>query len=441
MTLVFCMLACASSILASPIPAPLPSPAPFDFWSLFSSASPVKISVASQAVEGDASPAAPQADPNPSRENNPRRPVFIQVFDDPAPAPQFLQINNDFTPVTSTKIAPLFVELASPTFYGESTSTTTEIESTTTTTTTTAETSTSTTEDVTSTEATPPPPPVETPSPSPSETPSPSPSPEPEPSPAPQPAPSPPQSPVVRVLRPDDVGECERSIHLGITSIFETGSPKLDYTVCVNNNDGHGYSFGIVQFTTSTSGYQVYTEYKNILQQRSTPLDRFADALKSAAAAGPQWSGWNADSRLNGFCDTMQSLKNDDAWKQAQMNVQRKNYLDPAYDLAARYGVSAPLFRGQVYDATIQLGLGGAEEIMKAAMNRARWGTSEDEQRDALKRYLDARESHLRGIGGEYAKTTYRVKSYRYAVDRFTAFTDHADVLLNSSDQSVSVRC
>lgn len=62
--------------------------------------------------------------------------------------------------------------------------------------------------------------------------------------------------------------DCQTSLLLQLTNIYETSHPNFTYNVCVTLADGHGYSAGIIQFTTGTgSAQEVISDYSN----RSTP--------------------------------------------------------------------------------------------------------------------------------------------------------------------------
>ncbi|KAJ3094377.1 hypothetical protein HDU96_001712 [Phlyctochytrium bullatum] len=239
-----------------------------------------------------------------------------------------------------------------------------------------------------------------------------------------------------RPLTVAEVGECEKRIHLGITSIYETSSPRLNFGACSNINDGNGFSFGCVQFTTASSGLEVVQTYQRLVGG-STSLDRYIWGLDNARKVGRQYSGWGVTDGLDGFCEAVNALANDRRWQQAQLMVQESHYLNPAYEIAYRFGVTAPLFRGQIYDTCIQLGCGTAQSIMEG-MGRVDPGNEEGYMRN----YIRERENRLWGFGPAYPGTKYRLTSYTYAIDKgYLRFSDRVQVLDNGGYSVFDVTC
>ena len=65
---------------------------------------------------------------------------------------------------------------------------------------------------------------------------------------------------------PFNLSNCQIDLILQITSIYETSTPTFNYGICTSLADGHGYSAGIIQFTTGAGSailvIQKYTEFE-----------------------------------------------------------------------------------------------------------------------------------------------------------------------------------
>ncbi|KAI8846344.1 lysozyme-like domain-containing protein [Chytridium lagenaria] len=345
------------------------------------------------------------------RVNDGGQPLFVVVEEDnSSDAPQFIQVGEPGFQVITTA-APQFVVEQEPTFEVVNSPTQTSTDSP-------SETHSSEHDESQSTAQ-----------------PEPSAEPSPEPEPEPSPIPPPPPPPPTNVpLEPGQVSECEKTVHMGITSIYETSNPNLNYGACANINDGRGYSFGCVQFTTATSGLAVIRAYQNMVGG-PTPMDRYLPGLQNSNGK-VQWSGWGVTDGLDGFCDTVRSLAGDYHFQRAQRKVSDEQYLYPAYDLAYKHGVTTPLFRGQIYDTCIQLGCGTAQSILESMT------VDRNNEYASLEAFINAREWRLAGFGPAFPGTVYRLNSYRYALrNGHLRFTDHVRVLDNGGHSTFDVTC
>ncbi|KAJ3219076.1 hypothetical protein HDU67_002732 [Dinochytrium kinnereticum] len=352
------------------------------------------------------------------------KPIFVEVLDDEslaAPPPQFIQEGNPSFQV----IEPSFKEVT-----------------TTTTTTSTIEAPSSTDSPESTEEASAPPaetPAPEAPAPAP-ETPAPAPV-----APAPVPVPeerSPTKSPP-GALRPEQISKCETELHIRMTSVYETSKTELDFGMCGNINDGRGYSFGCVQFTTATSGLSVYRYYKRLVKEAYarkeldsdwTPMDRFEGPL-SRSNGKVSWSGEGEVWELGGFCDVVRNLANDPFFQEAQLHVSKTYYMDPAYELAYRHGVTSQLFRGQIYDTAIQLGPGTAQSILE------NMSVDPNNEAESLRQFMWAKQQRLPGFGPAFPGTQYRIDSYRRALDRGYLRFDDEVRFLDNSGREIGIKC
>jgi hypothetical protein len=94
------------------------------------------------------------------------------------------------------------------------------------------------------------------------------------------------------------LGNCQIHLLLQLTNIYETSNPHFDYGVCTQLADNHGYSAGIIQFTTGTgSAMQVIQHYTSKWNPNEfTPLNGSLEVL---------WKTIKKTGELNGNVDTL----------------------------------------------------------------------------------------------------------------------------------------
>ncbi|KAJ3094652.1 hypothetical protein HDU97_007731 [Phlyctochytrium planicorne] len=204
---------------------------------------------------------------------------------------------------------------------------------------------------------------------------------------------------------------CQYDIILKITSTFETGSQQLGFDNCGNWNDGQGISAGFIQFTTSSgAALAVVQTYLSVTSRSNPPIASFLGALQRAKQAGNggRVSGQGFMDGLWGFCDAWQEAARNDAeaFQNAQMTNQARDYLEPNRPIVQQYGLKTALAVGLMMDTGIQLGLDAVQTI---AAN-----SDGGNESDFIGSFLDAKARYLRKLGGAYAGTLYRVDSYRH---------------------------
>ncbi|KAJ3131787.1 hypothetical protein HK101_004678, partial [Irineochytrium annulatum] len=232
---------------------------------------------------------------------------------------------------------------------------------------------------------------------------------------------------------------CQYNLILQMTSTYETGSANLNYGACGNNNDGAGYSFGMVQFTTASTGYDVAAEYDSLYQNQygyGSKMGQYLGALKNSKSSG-RWgsSGWGNTDGLDGFCDAVKSLKDDPLWQKAQDDVEFKGYFEKINVMADWYGLTSPLLKGQLFDYNIQLG-DAVSLFKKVISNNGGDPNSHShgfaDEGAALQAFLWARLKKYDEMGGAFPGTAYRVKSYQHALDAgYLYFQDSIEYLDN----------
>ncbi|KAI8851569.1 lysozyme-like domain-containing protein [Chytridium lagenaria] len=253
----------------------------------------------------------------------------------------------------------------------------------------------------------------------------PAPAPAPTPAPAPAPVPAPPQpappqnSPPTGPAPFTQLGltQCQYDIILKITSVFETSSQSHRYDLCANLNDGQGISAGFTQFTTSSGSLlRVIQTYLTLTTLPSTPLAAYVPSLIASRGNNGHVTGPGSVVGLTDFCEKWQSTSLSDpvAFQTAQEIVQQEMYLLPTKPLIDALGIKTALGIGLLYDASIQLGHSGAEAIAQGAGIPP--SQSRDE-REFISAFLDSRQRYIDKLGGAYAGTAYRVRSYRHMLD------------------------
>ena len=119
-----------------------------------------------------------------------------------------------------------------------------------------------------------------------------------------------------------------KNLAVKLTSIFETSTPDLQWGVCVTLADGHGYSAGIIQFTTGTGSVQQVIAAYNYLSNPDnsqtpnnefTPYNSILNSIASQAAASSSPVG--SISGLDGFCDAWKRASQKKEMRQAQLQV------------------------------------------------------------------------------------------------------------------------
>jgi hypothetical protein len=122
-----------------------------------------------------------------------------------------------------------------------------------------------------------------------------------------------------------NLSNCQINLILQLTSIYETSSPSFDYGICVSLADGHGYSAGLIQFTTgSGSAIRVIEEYTDLVYPNPTPFTPLNSTLDQVMGKikqnGEVLDGSTVDG-LGGFCDAWGRSATTDSFKKAQLQI------------------------------------------------------------------------------------------------------------------------
>ncbi|KAJ1645741.1 hypothetical protein J3B02_001813 [Coemansia erecta] len=253
---------------------------------------------------------------------------------------------------------------------------------------------------------------------------------------------------------------CAKSIALQITNIYENGDTNFHYDYCENLHDGRGYTAGIVGFCTGMEdAWQVIQEY-----HRSTggndAFSPFDSQLKKLADTGS-----DSTNKIKGYCKVWKTLgKTDTRFRQAQELIRDRKHVDPSQKYADQLGLKFSISQAQLYDTAVEHGDGSGPDDLRGLIKRTNQEFKANVPGDSgsildinghrvdeivwLKRFLDVRTDDLEhprqeeNQGGNYwASTVYRVKSYRYAVDRKEYEWSGSVTILDNDGKPTTVSC
>jgi chitosanase len=147
-----------------------------------------------------------------------------------------------------------------------------------------------------------------------------------------------------------------------INSIFENDSTTPQYDYCENLDDGRGFTFGKIGFTTANGdGYDIIKSY--CADNQNSELIQFLPTLKQLA------QDEDGDTKnLEGF---------EQAWKkEAQQTIPYQDesayevYGKPAAQYCATLGLQSKMAMAFMYDAIVQHGEGDDDDSLGALLGR-----------------------------------------------------------------------
>jgi chitosanase len=155
----------------------------------------------------------------------------------------------------------------------------------------------------------------------------------------------------------------------GLTSLFENGTPVLQYAYAEQLHDGRGVTAGRAGFTTGTDDAAMVVE-KYTAQVKDNPLAKYLPRLKQLSAL-PEDSKERASVKgLEGFEKAWAAAAKDPKFNAAQDAVVDQLYYRPSQKHADQLGLKTPLARAQLYDAIIQHGDGSDPDGLPALIQR-----------------------------------------------------------------------
>lgn len=171
---------------------------------------------------------------------------------------------------------------------------------------------------------------------------------------------SPPVTPSAGPLQ----GEQKRRAE-SLTSVFENGTPTINYAAIERLDDGRGYTAGRAGFTTATGdAFLVVRRYTETAPQN--PLATYLDTLERLANAES-----DDISDLEGFEGAWREAARDIRFHVAQDAINDELYFEPAMNTAASLGVRTALGQAILYDTIIQHGGGTDADSLSVLVTRA----------------------------------------------------------------------
>lgn len=155
-----------------------------------------------------------------------------------------------------------------------------------------------------------------------------------------------------------------------LTSLFENGTPALQYGYAEQLHDGRGVTAGRAGFTTGTDDAAMVVE-KYAAQVKDNPLAKYLPRLKELSKLPDDSKERASVKGLAGFEKAWAEAAKDPKFKAAQDAVVDQLYFRPSQKHADQLGLKTPLARAQLYDAIIQHGDGGDPDGLPALIARA----------------------------------------------------------------------
>ncbi|QUQ63839.1 chitosanase [Kutzneria sp. CA-103260] len=202
-----------------------------------------------------------------------------------------------------------------------------------------------------------------------------------------------------------------------LVSIFENGTPVVQYDYAENLHDGRGITAGRAGFTTNDGDalrvIKAYTE-----RVPDNGLARFVPELERLAGSGSDDTSGLPE---GDYIAAWKQSASDPVFRRIQDSQVDQRYFVPAMAEADRLGLTTPLARAELYDAAIQHGTGSDQDGLPALISRAgdRVGNpSAAGEKAWLGAFFDVRAEDLRNPANgatkqEWAKSVDRVECLR----------------------------
>jgi len=203
-------------------------------------------------------------------------------------------------------------------------------------------------------------------------------------------------------------------------SVFENGTPTIQYDYAENIGDGRGITAGRAGFTSATGDMLVvinkYTELKpdnSLVQYR----DELAHLVKLRYKIGDR-KGSASTKKLGGLIEAWKETSRDPLFRDVQDQIVDEMYFNTALEKAKRIDATLPLTLLCLYDANIMHGESGLEELI-----------SKTNQKMAAKNDFDEI-SWIKSFNATRKKIMQADSSWKYATTR----VDELDDLIESQN-------
>ncbi len=155
-------------------------------------------------------------------------------------------------------------------------------------------------------------------------------------------------------------------------SIFENGTPEIQYDYAENIGDGRGITAGRAGFTSATGDMLIVIEkYSEIKPGNSLAI--YIEELKYLEELRYEVGdrqGSASTENLDGLIEAWEENSQRETFRNVQDAVVSELYLQPARKKAKKIGARLPLTLLSLYDTNIMHGESGLNEIIKEATRR-----------------------------------------------------------------------
>ncbi|KAJ2746130.1 hypothetical protein GGI20_001615 [Coemansia sp. BCRC 34301] len=253
---------------------------------------------------------------------------------------------------------------------------------------------------------------------------------------------------------------CPKTLAMQITNVYENGDTKFHYEYCEDLKDGRGFTAGIAGFCSGTGdAWEVVQTYHKLTGGKDE-MSQFDATMKKYAE-----SGSDSTSGLSNYCEVWKKLGTSDAnFKKAQDTIRDELYFYPAMAQAKILKLKTSIAQAQLYDTAIEHGAGDDQDGLAALIKRTNAKVTGDVKGTSgstltinghkideiawLNLFFEVRIDDLENPrekynqGGNYwAQTTYRVKSFQYAVKQNQIRWAKSVKILDNDGKPMTVTC
>lgn len=173
-----------------------------------------------------------------------------------------------------------------------------------------------------------------------------------------------------------DVAEIQKRKAQMLTSFWENDTTVFQYGFARDNDDGYGYTSGRVGFTTATGdSYQVVQCYDlafngagNLMKKYEPALKELYDRMIQSGSTQPNIGTIDAVGNYTAdWTATANSPTLGPAFKKCQDERVDLTYWAPTLPIMKKWGLTTPLTRASLYDATVVHGEANVNDLIEQA--------------------------------------------------------------------------
>jgi chitosanase len=218
-----------------------------------------------------------------------------------------------------------------------------------------------------------------------------------------------------------------------IISSFENSTVELPYAQAEDLDDGRGITAGRAGFTSGTHDLLLVVQrYTELAAGQRTPLTRYLPALRTIDAAVADDGDASDTSGLSGFAAAWRDAsRTDPRLNQAQDDVYRRLYFDPAMVQAQAVGLTTGLGQLIILDAAVQHGATASADglvTMISETTATRAPGPDPDHSGWLPAFLEVRREHLTNPANEATTEVWRASIPRVDTLRTLLDQQHYDL-------------